>query len=148
MKIVIDANLFAGALMKPFSNPGRILDLIRENEVELVLSPPIIRELKRTLLYPKIQKYHGKTRGEIDTFFEDLLMFAWIVEGETKVDVIQDDPSDNKYLACAREGEANFIISGDHHLLQLKSFQGIKIIKPKKFFDFWDKHDSSKGIYS
>ena len=143
MKIVIDANLFASALIKPLSNPGRILDLIRENEIELVLSPAIIREVKRILLYPKIQKYHSKTRYEIDTFFEDILMFAWIVEGETKVDVIQDDPSDNKYLACAREAEANFIISGDHHLLKLKTFDGIRIIYPKKFLDFWDKHDSS-----
>ena len=140
MKIVIDANLFAGALIKPFSNPGRILDLIRENEIELVLSPPIILEVKRILLYPNIQKYHRKTRDEIDTFFEDILMFAWIVEGETKVDVIQDDLSDNKYLACAREGEANFIISGGHHPLQLKKFDGIRIINPKKFLDFWDKH--------
>lgn len=140
MKIVIDANLFASALIKPFSNPGKILVLISENEVDLVLSPPIIREVKRILLYPKIQKYHRKTRQEIDIFFEDILMFAWIVEGETKVDVIQDNLSDNKYLACAEEGEANFIVSGDHHLLQLKSFHGFQIINPKKFLDLWAKH--------
>lgn len=139
MKIVIDANLFASALIKPFSNPGKILDLIRENEVELVLSPAIIREVKRILLYPKIKKYHRKSRKEIDAFFEDILMFSWMVEGLAKVDVIQEDPSDNKFLACASEGEANFIISGNHHLLQLKSFQGIRIIKAKKFLDLWTK---------
>jgi putative PIN family toxin of toxin-antitoxin system len=133
VKIVIDANLFAGALTKPFSNPGKILESIRDNEVELVLSPAIIREVKRILLFPKIRKYHRKTRQELDTFFEDILMFAWIVEGETKIDVIQNDPSDNKYLACALESEADFMISGDRHLLQIKEFHGIQIINPKKF---------------
>ena len=61
MKIVIDANLFASGLIKPDSNPGRILDLIERNQVELILSPPIIREIKRILLYPRLQKYHQKT---------------------------------------------------------------------------------------
>lgn len=139
MKIVIDANLFASALIKPFSNPGKILERIRDDEVELVLAPAIIREVKRILLYPKIQKYHRKTRKEIDTFFEDILMFAWIVEGKTVIDIIQDDPSDNKYLACALEGEADFIISGDRHLLQIKEFHGVQILNPKKFLDLWDK---------
>ena len=54
MKIVVDANLFASSLMKPKSNPGKILGLVKQNKVELILSPAIIREIKRILLYPKI----------------------------------------------------------------------------------------------
>ncbi|MDZ7695939.1 MAG: putative toxin-antitoxin system toxin component, PIN family [Deltaproteobacteria bacterium] len=50
MKIVLDANLFASALIKPDSNPGKILHMVKQNQVELVLSPPIIREIKRILL--------------------------------------------------------------------------------------------------
>jgi len=139
VKIVIDANLFASALMKPLSNPGKIMELIRDSEIELVLSPPIILEVKRILLYPKIRKYHRKNRRGIDAFFEDILIFAWIVEGATKLDVIKEDPSDNKYLSCAIEGEADFIISGDQHLLGLKKFDGIEIVNPKEFLDLWAK---------
>ena len=135
MKIVVDANLFAGGLIKPASNPGKILDLIKQNQVELILSPSIIKEIKRILLYPKLQKYHHKTAREIDAYFEDVLMFAWVVEGGEAVNVISDDPSDNKYLACAHEGEADYIVSGDHHLLDLKSYKGIKILKAKPFLD-------------
>ena len=62
-------------------------------------------------------------------------MFAWVVEGGEAVNVISDDPSDNKYLACAHEGEADYIVSGDHHLLDLKSYKGIKILKAKPFLD-------------
>lgn len=133
MKIVVDANLFASGLIKPNSNPGKILDLVQQNQVELILSPAIIKEIKHILLYPKIQKYHRKTAQEIDEYFEDLLMFAWIVEGEEIVNAIKADPADNKYLACAYEGEADYIVSGDHHLLDLEAYQGIDVIKASAF---------------
>ncbi len=139
MKIVIDANLFASGLIKSDSNPGRILDLIKRNHVELILSPSVIREIKRILLYPRLQKYHQKTAQEIDAYFEDVLMFAWLVEGEVNVDIIKDDPSDNKYLACAYEGEADYIVSGDHHLLDIETYQGIAIVNAKAFLNVWVK---------
>ena len=139
IKIVVDANLFASALIKPDSNQGKILELIRQNQVELVISPAIIKEIKRILLYPKIKKYHQKTDQELDRYFDDLLIFAWVVEGKAEIDVIQADPTDNKYLACALEGEADYIVSGDRHLLDVGLYQGIKIIKAKAFLKIWDK---------
>jgi putative PIN family toxin of toxin-antitoxin system len=139
IKIVVDANLFASALIKPDSNPGNILELIKQNEVELVISPSVIIEIKRILLYPKIQKYHQKTAQQLDTFFDGLLIFAWVVEGQAEIDVIQTDPTDNKYLACALEGEADYIVSGDRHLLDIGLYQGSKIIKAKAFLKIWDK---------
>jgi len=146
LKIVVDANLFASALIKPNSNPGRILDLIRQNQVDLILSTAIIKEIKRILLYPKLQKYHGKTVQEIDAYFEDILMFAWIVEGEGEVDLIKDDPADNKYLACAYEGEADYIVSGDHHLLDIGTYRGIEILKAKSFLDVWEKEREPEDL--
>lgn len=138
VRIVIDANLFARSLIKPDSNPGRILALVNQNQVELVLSPPIIREIKRILLYPKIQKYHQKTAKEIDRYFEDIFLFAWIVEGKEPVDVITNDPTDSKYLSCAIEGEADYIVSGDHHLLDLETYHGIGIVNAKTFLSMWE----------
>ena len=140
MKIVVDANLFASGLIKPNSNPSKILNLIKQNQVELILSPAIIKEIKRILLYPKLQKYHRKTAQEIDVYFEDILMFAWIVEGEKTVDVIKADPTDNKYLACAYEGEADYIVFGDHHLLDIETYEGIEILKAKSFLNVWEKY--------
>ena len=137
MKIVLDANIFASALIKPDSKPGKVLDLLRQVQVEIVLSPPIIKEIKRILLYPKISRYHHKSIQEIDGYFEDLLIFAWMVEGEDVVDVIKADPTDNKYLACAHEGEADYIVSGDHHLLDLGAYEGIPIITASEFISIW-----------
>jgi predicted nucleic acid-binding protein len=50
-----------------------------------------------------------------------------------RLNVIQADPTDNKYLACALEGEADYIVSGDRHLLDVGLYQGIKILKAKVF---------------
>jgi hypothetical protein len=64
-------------------------------------------------------------------------MFAWIVGGNETVEVIKDDPADNKYLACAFEGEADYIVSGDHHLLDIENYKEIEIIKAKGFLRIW-----------
>jgi len=73
-------------------------------------------------------------------------MFAWIVEGAKAVEVITNEPSDNKYLICADEGEADFIVSGDHHLLDLKSYKEIKISNPSPFLTVWqNKLDRPDG---
>ena len=66
-------------------------------------------------------------------YFEDLLMFAWVTEGERAVNVLKDDPSDNNYLSCAFEGGADYIISWDHHLLDLEAYQGITITTARGF---------------
>ena len=66
IKIVSDANFFVSDLIKPLSNPGKILDLVKQNKMELVIHPAVIKEIKRILLYPKIQKYHQKTAHELD----------------------------------------------------------------------------------
>jgi predicted nucleic acid-binding protein len=58
---------------------------------------------------------------------------AFIIPGKLDIDVIPEDPADNKIIACALEGDADFIISGDHHLTDLKIFQGIKIVDPAAF---------------
>ncbi|MGB9714982.1 MAG: PIN domain-containing protein [Thermodesulfovibrionales bacterium] len=54
-------------------------------------------------------------------------------EVESKISVIKDDPTDNIFLECAIDGKADYIIFGDHHLLDLGNYEGIEIIKPKEF---------------
>jgi hypothetical protein len=60
---------------------------------------------------------------------------AMAVPGTTKVTVITDDPDDNMFLACAVEGQADFIVSGDPHLLSLSRFRGIPIATVREFLE-------------
>ena len=133
IKIVLDANVFVSALLVPDSNAATILDLFRTGRLELLISKSILGEIEKVLKYPKLQKRHRKTSQELSEFLGDLEKFATVVGGKTKIKKIKADPDDDKYLACAVEGEADFIISGDHHLTDLEMFRGIQIVNPQTF---------------
>ncbi len=133
IRVVIDANQFVSALLKPQSNPADVLQLARERKIQLVISPDIVDEIRAVLLYPKIMKRHRRTPEQIKLFLRKLLKTAVITHCRAGLDVVKDDPSDNKYLECAMEGRADYIISGDGHLTDLRSFHGIRIVTPAQF---------------
>ena len=58
-----------------------------------------------------------------------------MVHVTSHVDVIKEDPPDNQFLACAIDGKADLIVSGDHHLLDLKTYQGIPIVTARDFLN-------------
>lgn len=133
IRAVIDANQFVSALLKPVSNSSEVLKLAREGKLKMVMSPEIIDEIKAVLLYPRLVKRHKLTPEQIDLFMSKLLKVAVIIQSGSKLSIIKDDPSDNKYLECAVAGRADVIISGDKHLTDLKSFQAIRIMKTADF---------------
>src|SRR5664279_2809973 len=136
LKVVLDTNVLVSAYLVPGGKPARILSLARQGKLTICLSPPILSEVKQTLLRPKLQKIHKATAKEIERFLKALTSVVVMTAGTEEVDVVKDDPDDNKILACALEGEANFIVSGDHHLTDMKVFQNIPIVNPDAFLTF------------
>ena len=55
------------------------------------------------------------------------------IEVNSKLDLVKADPDDNKIIECAIDGNVDFLITKDRHLLDLKKYKGIKIIKPEEF---------------
>ena len=133
LKLVLDANIFVSAVLKPHSDLARIFDWVKEDKTRIVLSDDILSEIKAVLLYPKIKKRHRQTRKEIEEFLKKTVRAGILTQGKIDVDPIKEDPSDNKYVSAALEGKADFIISGDHHLRDLKTFQGVRILDPSTF---------------
>jgi putative PIN family toxin of toxin-antitoxin system len=133
LKVVLDANIFVGAVLKPHSDLARIFEWVKEDKIRLVLSHDILSEIKAVLLYPKIRKRHRQTQKEIEEFLRNTVRVSILTQGRIQTDVIKEDPSDNKYLSAALEAKADFIISGDHHLKELKTFHGIRILDPSTF---------------
>lgn len=133
IRIVLDANQFVSALLKQGSNSDQIISMLREDKVKLLMSEEIISEINNVLLYPKILKRHGKTPEYIAGFIRKLRAVSVMTNVGLTIDAVKDDPSDNKYLECAIEGGADFIISGDSHLKVLKVFRGIRIVSPADF---------------
>jgi putative PIN family toxin of toxin-antitoxin system len=133
IRVVLDANVYVSAVLKPSSNPGQIIDLVRRNAIHLLVSPDIPSEVKAVLLYPRLLKLHHRSPKWIRAYVRELSDLAEMIPGDVEVNAIKDDPSDNIYLACAVEGKADLIVSGDRHLKDLKSFRQIPIVDPAKF---------------
>jgi putative PIN family toxin of toxin-antitoxin system len=135
MRVVLDANQFVSAVLVPVGRPAQILDTWRRGDLDLLMSPPILAEVRRVLLYPRLQRRHGWDEAQVDIFLEGIWLAAIPMPGTTAVEAVLDDPSDDKYLACAVEGSAEYIITGDQHLLRLDPWRGIRIIPPAAFLE-------------
>ena len=109
--------------------PRKCLELAIEGEIELYISKEIIREIEGVLSRKKFDIPEESLRYIISS----LDSIAEFVNPKIELDIIKKDPQDNKILECAIESEADFIISGDTHLLELFEFQKIKILKPADF---------------
>jgi hypothetical protein len=133
IRVVLDANIFVSTVLKSHSNPAKVFQLAKEGKVTLISSKDIFSEVKTVLLYAKLRKLHRCAPKEIYEFVKRATRVSFIVPGTTKIHEITDDPADNKYLSAAIEGKADFIVSGDHHLKDLKTFQGIRILDPSTF---------------
>ena len=136
IRIVLDTNVLVSAVLNPHGKPALLLKLALGGMVELVISPAMIKEIERVFHYPKLIKLlrkNGVTPDEIGSLIKELTSTAVITAGKLALDVIKDDPSDNFVLACAVEGRADFIVSGDDHLKDLKTFEGIEILSPATF---------------
>ncbi len=133
IKAVLDANILVSALLTSKGHPARILTQWKIGTFDLVVSPSILQEIARVLFYPKIRKRICWSDSELSDFLVNLTRFGIMVTGEPVVDLLKEDPADNKYLACAQKSEADFIVSGDHHLLELRNYKGTRIITPKAF---------------
>jgi putative PIN family toxin of toxin-antitoxin system len=103
----------------------------RKNEFEVLTSPLILEDLQRVMVYPHVRKRHHWSNEHIAVFMNLIRTEAVLTPGRLEVDVVKDDPTDNKIIACAVEGKADFIVSSDIHLAKVGSYQGIPIVPPR-----------------
>lgn len=127
-RVVLDTNVTISAFFwKGYSR--LIYDQIKERKLVMLLSNEMEKEFIRVLGYEKFDL----APKEIPSFIRNLRSHAEFVETSTKISVIVADPTDNIFLECAIDGRADYIISGDSHLLNLREHAGIQILKAKEF---------------
>lgn len=135
-KVVVDTNIFVSAHLISNGNPARVIDCWIEGEYVLLVSKSIVEEIIR-VLHEK-----GITTQKIEKLLFLLSKKTIMIASKEEIFVVKDDPSDNKFLECAVLGKANYIVSGDKHLLGLGEYEGIKILTPKEFLDVREGKDS------
>jgi len=125
-KIIFDTNVLISATLWDNSVAQKfLLKCIREN-VQIFSSQEILEEYKEILA--RDFDYNEQEIGEI---LERVIQFVTLITPREKVEVIKEDPDDNKIVECAIESNAEYILSYDNHLLKLKEYKGIKIVRPE-----------------
>ncbi len=135
-RIVVDTNVIVSAVINPKGKPAAVLDAVVGGELLLVVSDAILEEVQHVFSYTKIEKLlkkHGVTQREINTLLQTLSDISFFVPGTRELNIVERDPADNKFLACAVEGNADFLVSGDHHLTELNKYESIQILTPTDF---------------
>jgi|SRR3989338_3625421 len=132
MKITLDTNVILSSTFW-FGDSSKIMEMVEKGGTELILSEDIIEEYKNVLNYEEIQDKIKNKNLEMQRTVEEIITLSKIVEPKSKLDIIKEDPDDNKILECAVEGKVDYIISQDKHLLDIKEYKEIKIITPKDF---------------
>ena len=122
--ILVSATIYRG-------NEFELLKLAKQGKFKLVLSLQILAEFRNVILREKF----GYSPLIVEAVIKNVLNLCEIIVPEESLDVIKDDPEDNKILECAISGKVDYIVSGDNHLLKLNEYNGIKIVKTKDILD-------------
>lgn len=123
LRVVLDTNVLVSGLIM-LGKPRELLSIIARREAILVLSKEILNEFTKVMRRNKLTEY--VTEEQVERFIENIERIAEFVELESHLEVV-NDPNDDIVINTAIDGRADLIVSGDHHLLSLKEFRGIKI---------------------
>jgi putative PIN family toxin of toxin-antitoxin system len=137
MKVVFDTNVYVSAFLIPGSLAEDAFLHIQRKHAILSTSIPILTETARVLR----TKFH-QTEQDITATLKLIGRAATVVTPSVKIMVLEDIP-DNRILECALEAGADLIVTGDRHLLRLKKFQDVAIVRVADFVRlFPDNQDS------
>ncbi len=133
IRAVLDTNGLLSGLLSKNGPPGQIVDAWLDGRFTLVTSLYLVEEINHVLTYPRLVKRLRLSPEEQKAFLAALLTKAEVVPGHLRFPGATRDPKDDSVIACAVEGTAAFIVSGDEDLLTLQSYAGIHIVTPSEF---------------
>ncbi len=136
IRAVLDTNVFISGFIHPEGAPGLLGHALQENRFIVCLSVALYEELSRVLQRSLIRRQINTNSNEIEEFLR--VLREKCSPGDLYQEInpsVIDDPADVKVLQAALACNADFIVSGDHHLLELHEFRGIPIVTPREFLD-------------
>jgi len=128
VKVVLDTNILISAFVFPGGPTEDVFRAALEGRIELVTSPPLLAEFGRVL-----SSKFGWEPSITEQAVAQIARVGTIVRPKEKVVEIVDDPDDDRVLETALASGADVIVSGDRHLLGLRTWRGIEIEKAARF---------------
>ncbi len=144
MRAVLDTNVVISAMLIRDGIEDRILRAWQRGAFDLVLSPQILDEMGRALSYEKFRKARWMAEEEIVALLQSLAQESLLVPGKVRVEVSRD-PEDNKFLEAAIEARAQYVVTGDKDLLDLKTYRHVRIVRPAAFLKILRKAERAKS---
>ena len=136
LRVLIDTNVIVSGILSRKGAPAELWNAWRERRFLLLSSSEIVAEVRAVVQYPHIRDKYQLSDDEIEQTITLLVHDALLVAGDADVaGSVPDDPKDEMFLACALDGQADVIVSGDHHLLDLESYRGIPIMTARQFLE-------------
>jgi len=132
IRAVLDVNVLVSALLNPRGVPARIVKLWRADAFKAVACEALLAEFERVMLRPRLRN-RAVAPAELKDLSRSIRRLSVMTSGAISVTDIARDQDDNKVLACALEGGADYIVTGDGDLLVLGKYEGIPIISPTAF---------------
>ncbi|MCL2134537.1 MAG: putative toxin-antitoxin system toxin component, PIN family [Candidatus Bathyarchaeota archaeon] len=131
LKIVLDTNVWVSALIWG-GKPATIVESAEQGRIDIFVSESIVEEISRVLNYPKIEKvYYPQITCQ--QLMEQILKSTKFVETTTELKIIKEHPADDKIIECAVSAKADYIVSGDKHLLNVVAYQKTQILPVNEF---------------
>jgi hypothetical protein len=130
MRVVLDTNIVVSYLLTQGKTLSRIIDHWEQGSFVVLISPAMLAELKDVLPRPRLRRTMS---ADPKALLEVLEHDAEQVPGELVLSGVCRDPKDDIFIACAVEGRADVLVSGDDDLLVLDNYQGVQMMSPASF---------------
>lgn len=130
MKVVIDTNIFVSTFFG--GKPRKIIELWKNRDIILCLSKEIIDEYIEVLQGLGLKDEH-ELKELLGLFAES---FNCVFTAKTPaINIVENDPNDNKFIECAVALNARYIFSGDKEVLKIKKYMDIQVVSPHQFLE-------------
>ncbi|MBU0614684.1 MAG: putative toxin-antitoxin system toxin component, PIN family [Nanoarchaeota archaeon] len=138
IKVTLDTNiLISGTFWN--GDSFKIMNLIDNKKIESILSKEIIKEYIMVMDSDEIAEKVEHKDLVVSKVIQKVMTNSKIVDPKRKIHLVIDDPDDDKFIETAVEGRVDYIISNDKHLLKIKEFEGIKIVKADEFLNIFEQ---------
>lgn len=135
MLVLLDTNVILDALLSPEGAPARILQGWEAGEFNLATSPVLLAALERALTDEPVRTHLKLSAQWIESYIQNLGSATINVQPLITLNLMVKDPADNRVLECALAVKANYLVTGDDHLLELKEYAGALILPPAGFLE-------------
>jgi len=138
-RVVLDTNVFVSGGTINLGAPPQIMNHWRNQDFIMVASPQLLAEYEEVLSRPSVMKFTGLTFQENVQYIQEVADRTYITTGVLSLDVLIKDPDDNMVLACAEEGMATHLVTGNSKDFPFTDYKGIQILTPREFLNLLEK---------